>query len=89
MCFFPPVQFEITSDDDPDYLVSQSTPTGAWTCVLKEANRIRNKESTNSASGPDYFGFSHVVIMKLIQDLPNANKCANYGWQVGALSSVK
>jgi len=74
-------RFEIIPDDDPENVVSAPTATGAWTTVLKEANRIRNKESTNSASGPDYFGFSHPVVIKLIQDLPNAKKCSKYVWQ--------
>lgn len=74
-------QFEVIPDDDPDNIIKSPTATGAWTTVLKMANKIRQKESSNSASGPDYFGFSHPTIAKLIQDLPGADKCANYVWQ--------
>ena len=42
---------------------------------------MRNKDHSNSASGPDYFGFTSSTIAKLIQDLPNAKKCKNYKWQ--------
>jgi len=42
---------------------------------------MRNKDHSNSASGPDYFGFTSSTIAKLIQDLPNADKCKNYRWQ--------
>lgn len=74
-------RFEVIGDDDPETVFSQATATGAWTSALKEANRIRNKGSANSVSGPDYFGISNPVAMKLIQDLPNASKCSNYTWQ--------
>lgn len=33
------------------------------------------------ASGPDYYGFTHATIAKMIQDLPGADKCKNYIWQ--------
>jgi hypothetical protein len=33
------------------------------------------------ASGPDYYGFTHATIAKMIQDLPGADQCLNYVWQ--------
>jgi hypothetical protein len=42
------------------------------------AYAIRSKEHTSSASGPDYFGLSQGVIMKLIQDMPESHHCKNY-----------
>ena len=33
------------------------------------------------ASGPDYYGFTHATIAKMIQDLPGAANCINYVWQ--------
>lgn len=46
--------------------------------MVREANAIRHRDHSNSASGPDYFGFSQATIRKMIQDLPNASKCKNY-----------
>jgi F/Y rich C-terminus len=31
--------------------------------------------------GPDFFGLRKNTIAKMIQDLPNAEKCTNYIWQ--------
>ncbi|KAJ3275418.1 hypothetical protein HDV01_000710 [Terramyces sp. JEL0728] len=45
------------------------------------ANKIRNKDHSNSASGPDYFGFTQPIITKLIQGLPNADQCTLYKFQ--------
>lgn len=48
---------------------------------MKAANAIRKRDHSNSASGPDYFGFSNATIAKMIQDLPNADKCSTYVMQ--------
>ncbi|RIB11896.1 F/Y rich C-terminus-domain-containing protein [Gigaspora rosea] len=71
-------KFVIEAEDQPDKPIIANTATGAWTSVVREANAIRHRDHSNSASGPDYFGFSQATIRKMIQDLPNANKCKNY-----------
>ncbi|KAL1917769.1 uncharacterized protein VTP21DRAFT_3603 [Calcarisporiella thermophila] len=74
-------KFIITPDDRRDRPIIANSATGAWTSVVREANAIRKREHSNSASGPDYYGFTHPTISKMIQDLPNANLCRNYIWQ--------
>ncbi|TPX61563.1 hypothetical protein SpCBS45565_g07229 [Spizellomyces sp. 'palustris'] len=74
-------RFHVTPEDAPEKGVTAVTATGAWTSVIRVANAVRKREHSNSASGPDYFGFSHPTVSKLIQDLPNADKCENYVWQ--------
>jgi hypothetical protein len=80
-------RFQVTPADGNKPIVA-STATGAWTTIIKgcvsnlAVNLTRNREHSNSASGPDYFGLSHGTIMKLIQELPNADKCTNYTHQV-------
>jgi hypothetical protein len=49
---------------------------------MRQSNAVRNRTGSNSASGPDYYGFSQLVIAKLIQELPGARDCAKYKWQV-------
>ncbi|CAG8615388.1 9911_t:CDS:2 [Acaulospora colombiana] len=71
-------KFVIEAEDQPDKPIIANTATGAWTSVVREANAIRHRDHSNSASGPDYFGFSQATIRKMIQDLPNAYKCKNY-----------
>ncbi|KAI8814917.1 F/Y-rich N-terminus-domain-containing protein [Cladochytrium replicatum] len=71
-------RFQITPDDAPDKPIVASSATGAWTVVIKAANTVRNRDHSNSASGPDYFGFAAPTISMLIQNLPNAEKCRNY-----------
>ncbi|KAJ1902866.1 hypothetical protein LPJ81_003368 [Coemansia sp. IMI 209127] len=70
--------FHVEAEDMPGAPIVAPTATGAWTAVLRTVNQIRHREHSNSASGPDYFGFSHPTIAKMIQDLPGADKCKAY-----------
>ncbi|KAF9583427.1 hypothetical protein BGW38_009498 [Lunasporangiospora selenospora] len=71
-------KFQIDAEDQPGKPIIAGTATGAWTHVVKAANLIRKRDHSNSASGPDYYGFSNATIAKMIQDLPNADKCPSY-----------
>ncbi|KAG0166251.1 hypothetical protein DFQ28_001471 [Apophysomyces sp. BC1034] len=74
-------RFRVIADDCPDQPIIANSATGVWTAIVKRANEIRNREHSNSASGPDYYGFTHATIAKMIQDLPGADQCLNYVWQ--------
>ncbi|KAF9167604.1 hypothetical protein DFQ26_003947 [Actinomortierella ambigua] len=71
-------KFMIEVGDQPGKPIIAGTATGAWTHVVKAANEIRKRDHSNSASGPDYFGFSNPTIAKLIQELADADKCEHY-----------
>ncbi|KAJ2380291.1 hypothetical protein GGI05_006357, partial [Coemansia sp. RSA 2603] len=70
--------FHVEAEDMPESPIVAPTATGAWTTVLRAVNTIRQREHSNSASGPDYFGFSHPTIAKMIQDLPGTDRCRAY-----------
>ncbi|KAJ2699248.1 hypothetical protein FB645_005393, partial [Coemansia sp. IMI 203386] len=70
--------FHVEAEDMVGSPIAAPTATGAWTMVLRAVNQIRQREHSNSASGPDYFGFSHPTIAKMIQDLPGADRCRSY-----------
>lgn len=53
---------------------SAETPSGAW---MKALRAIKNKKEV-SISGPESFGFADPTIKRLIQELPNAEKCTAY-----------
>jgi hypothetical protein len=74
-------RFMLEFDDLPNHPIIAQTATGAWTAAVRRANELRNRDHSNSASGPDYFGFSNSLIAKIIQDLPNADHCVNYHMQ--------
>ncbi|KAG0378455.1 hypothetical protein BGX24_003813 [Mortierella sp. AD032] len=82
-------KFQIDAEDQPGKPIIAGTATGAWTHVVKTANAIRKRDHSNSASGPDYFGFSNATIAKMIQDLPHADECKSYISQRFEEPSVK
>lgn len=70
--------FEVYSEDNPDQKYQSNSSTGVWSTIVKLANGIRGKEYSNSASGPDFFGFSNSTIAMMIEMLPGVDACANY-----------
>ncbi|XP_066912845.1 transforming growth factor beta regulator 1-like [Clytia hemisphaerica] len=70
--------FEIIAEDQPDQPISASTATACHCIVLKRLNKARGKETTNTGSGPEFFGFSHPTIQYLIQCLTGADQCEKY-----------
>ncbi|KIK69814.1 hypothetical protein GYMLUDRAFT_525405 [Collybiopsis luxurians FD-317 M1] len=69
-------KFQVVGADRVDRPVIASTATGAWSVIVKEANRIRKRTHSNSVSGPDFFGLGQNTIRHLIQQLPGAEKLA-------------
>jgi hypothetical protein len=49
--------------------------------LYRRAFKIRNQEYSHNPVGPDFFGLRKNTIAKMIQDLPNVNKCPQYVWQ--------
>ncbi|KAK5672142.1 hypothetical protein QVD99_001948 [Batrachochytrium dendrobatidis] len=82
-------KFQVTPDDAPNNIIIGASATGAWMTVIKAAITIRNKDHSNTVSGPDMFGYSQPTIQKLIQDLPNANLCKMYKFQKFEVSTSK
>ena len=38
----------------------------------------RDKQATNSGSGPEFFGYSNPTVLNLLQKMPDAKKCPKY-----------
>ncbi|KAI8365682.1 F/Y-rich N-terminus-domain-containing protein [Choanephora cucurbitarum] len=74
-------RFHVVAADQLDKPIVANSATGAWTVVVRRSNEIRHRDHSNSASGPDYYGFKHPTIAKMIQDLPNSRNLKNYVWQ--------
>ncbi|KAI8996824.1 hypothetical protein BDB01DRAFT_768661 [Pilobolus umbonatus] len=73
--------FQLNADDNPNECWRGPTPTTVWTIAVRRAFAIRNMDYGHNPVGPDFFGLRKNTIAKMIQDLPNANKCKNYIWQ--------
>jgi hypothetical protein len=58
--------------------LSARTATGVWALVIKKVNEVRQKDSSNAISGPEYYGFSNPTVREMIEELPNVDKCTKY-----------
>ncbi|KAF9783105.1 FYRN-domain-containing protein, partial [Thelephora terrestris] len=74
-------KFQIVAGDNPTKPIIAGTATGAWSMIVKTANQIRNRQHSNSVSGPDFFGLAQNTIKHLIQGLPAADQLRDYVWQ--------
>ncbi|KAI8991569.1 F/Y-rich N-terminus-domain-containing protein [Mycotypha africana] len=74
-------RFHVVAADLPNEPIIANSATGAWTVIVRRANDIRHRDHSNSASGPDYYGFKHPTIANLIQELPGAKELPSYIWQ--------
>ncbi len=74
--------FRVTPEDDPENPISASSATAAWKTIIEKVNALKTDQSGkrmfSAVSGPEYFGFSNPTISKLIQELPNVDKCTSY-----------
>ncbi|KAI8372972.1 F/Y rich C-terminus-domain-containing protein [Radiomyces spectabilis] len=70
--------FTIRAADAPEETLSAKTATGVWALVIKRANEVRQKESSNAISGPEYYGFAHPIVAELIEELDGVDKCTRY-----------
>lgn len=70
--------FILISEEDPDNVIIEKSATAAWTVVVKQVNAIKSGEAGKrvftNVSGPEYFGLAHPTVMRLISELPNADK---------------
>lgn len=74
-------KFQIIPSDNSSQPIIAGTATGAWSSIVKQANLIRNRQHSNSVSGPDFFGLGQNTIKHLIQELEGAEKLRDYVWQ--------
>ncbi|KAH8557103.1 F/Y rich C-terminus-domain-containing protein, partial [Umbelopsis sp. PMI_123] len=81
--------FRLQADDNPKEVFQGQTPTSVWTIAVRRAFAVRNMEYGHNPVGPDFFGLRKNTIAKMIQDLPNADKCRNYVWQMFEIGRSK
>ncbi|KAI9481121.1 MAG: F/Y-rich N-terminus-domain-containing protein [Benjaminiella poitrasii] len=70
--------FTLTAADAPEIELAARTATGVWALVIKKANEVRQKESANAISGPEYYGFANPLVIQMIEELDGVDQCARY-----------
>lgn len=75
------IKFEVSPLNDPTTTWSGKTSSGAWASIVNTAYEIRNRPSTSTICGPDFYALTSPEIAQAIQGLPNADKCTRYKMQ--------
>ncbi|GAB0496128.1 hypothetical protein MMPV_007438 [Pyropia vietnamensis] len=73
-------KFRVTCTDDTSISFLGESPSAAWGQVMVGIRgRVpeRRRQRVN-VSGPEYFGFAHVIVQELLQELPNVDRCTAY-----------
>ena len=68
--------FVVRSEEYPEGQYVGPSPTHAWEKAFRWLHGF-----TASRSGPKLYGLSEPLIVRMIQQLPNASNCCNYRWQ--------
>lgn len=70
--------FEIASEADPDFIISGETPDSCHATLIQTVNNSPNIRRIDiRPEGDWFFGLTHPTVMKLLQSLPDIQKCSN------------
>jgi hypothetical protein len=65
--------------DDSENPIIKDSSTGCWIDICKKINeQSNNKRSHVTVSGPERFGLADINVIRMLQQLPNVEKCAKY-----------
>ena len=86
----PYPDFIVQMKDDPSIKYIGNVPTAPWRNLLKDIDKARNDGRDTgrhlTVSGPEYFGLSSPKVIKIMQSMPDAEKCSDF---IGKKSSEK
>lgn len=68
--------YKVTPYDDSDNPIIKDSSTGCWIDICKRINEQSNNRRTNvTVSGPERFGLADFNVIRMLQTLPNVEKC--------------
>ena len=72
-------QFKIIPHEEPDKVIIRDSSTACWVIICQKVNDLADtKRQKVTVSGTERFGLCDPNVIKLIQDLPNVEKCKKY-----------
>lgn len=71
--------YKVTCSDDPQNPIVRDSSTGCWVHICRKVNDMSdNKKEKVTISGTERFGLLESTVKKILEHLPNAEKCKNY-----------
>ena len=72
-------QYKLTSSEDPNNPIIRESSTACWSYVCNKINDLKDKKRKKvTVSGTQKFGLCEPLVIKLLHNLPGADKCAKY-----------
>lgn len=72
----------MTPLDDAENPIIRDSSTGCWIDICKRINEMQgNKRNNVTVSGPERYGLADINVIKLMQQLPGADKCGKYAFR--------
>jgi len=69
----------VTSAEDPDHPIVRDSSTGCWVYICNRVNDLQeHKKEKVTISGTERFGLLETNVIRLLEELPNADKCIKY-----------
>lgn len=74
--------YRVTSSEDPETPIIKESSTGCWVYICSKVNELQDvKKEKVTISGTERFGLLDQNIVRLLEDLPNAEKCQKYNFK--------
>jgi len=65
--------------EDPDNPIVKESSTGCWVQICQKVNEISDhKKEKVTISGTERFGLLEPNVVRILEDLPNAELCSRY-----------
>ena len=75
----PKPLYKVTPLNDPESSILKDSSTGCWIDICKRLNeQSLNKRQNVTVSGPERFGLADLNVIRMLQTLPNVEKCMKY-----------
>ena len=74
--------YKVTCSDVPDSPIIKDSSTGCWVYICKKVNDMaEHKKQKVTISGTERFGLLEDTVRKILENLPNSEKCSNYAFK--------
>ena len=72
-------KYQLTSSEDPNNPIIKESSTACWSYVCNKINDLQvRKRKKVTVSGTERFGLCEPKVIRLLESLPNADKCTKY-----------
>lgn len=71
--------YKVIPEEDSDNPIIKDSSTGCWVHICQRVNNLQDvKKEKVTISGTERFGLLEQNVVRLLEDLPEAEKCTKY-----------